>query len=59
MIGVTPFSINFDYHPHLNFDLTEQQDLMVKLDVQKQLTKLYEIHSLIQDEMGFMQAREQ
>jgi hypothetical protein len=54
-IGVTPFYANSGYHLHLNFDLTEWQDLMENLNIQEYVTKLHEIHFLIQTEMGFTQ----
>jgi hypothetical protein len=57
--SVTPFFANNGYHPYLNFDITEQQDLLEHYDAQKYATKLQDIHSLIQAEMSFAQAKQQ
>jgi hypothetical protein len=57
--SVTPFFANNVCHPHLNFDTTEQWDLLENQDAQEHTTKLQEIHSLIQAEMSFAQAKQQ
>jgi hypothetical protein len=43
----TPFFANHGCHPHLNFDITEQQDLLENHGAQELAMKLQEIHSLI------------
>jgi hypothetical protein len=43
----------------LNFDITEQQDLLENQDTQEHTTKLQEIHSVIQAKISFAQARQQ
>jgi hypothetical protein len=55
--GVTPFFANNGCHPHLNFHITAQWNLLENHEVQEHATKLQEIHSLIQAEMSFTQVK--
>jgi hypothetical protein len=50
---VTSFYANKSHHPHLNFALTEKQDLAENLNAQEHVTKLHKIHFLIKAEMVF------
>jgi hypothetical protein len=56
--GVTPFFANNGCHPHSNFDIMEQQELLENYDTQEHVTKLQEIHPLAQAEMSFAQAKQ-
>jgi hypothetical protein len=53
---VTSFFANNGVHPCLNFDITEQQDLLENHDAEEHAMKLQEIHPLIRAEMSFAQA---
>jgi protein subunit release factor B len=57
--SVIPFFANNGCHPYLNFDVTEQQDLLKNHDAQEHAMQLQEIHFLIQAEMSFAQAKQQ
>jgi hypothetical protein len=46
-IGITLFFTNSGCHPHLNFDITEPQDLLENHDAQEHAMKPQEIQSLI------------
>jgi hypothetical protein len=57
--SVTLLFANNGCHPHLHFNITEQQDLLENHDAQEHALKLQEIHSLIQAEMSFAQIKQQ
>jgi hypothetical protein len=49
---ITPFFANNSCLPFLNFDISEQWDLLENQDTQEHNTKLHGVHSLIQVEMS-------
>jgi hypothetical protein len=57
--SLTTFFANNGGNPHLNLDITEQQDLFENHDAQEHTTKLQEIHPLTQPEMSFAQVEQQ
>jgi hypothetical protein len=57
--GLTPFFANNGGHPHLIFEIKEQQDLLEYHDAQECATKLPKTHLLIQAEISFTQAKQQ
>jgi hypothetical protein len=56
--SITPFFTNNGCHPCLNFDITEQQDLLENHDAQEHVTMLEEIHSLSQAEISFTKVKQ-
>jgi hypothetical protein len=56
---VSLFFANNGCHSYLNFDITKQWNLLENLNVQEYATKLQKVHSLIQAELSFAQAKQQ